>query len=188
MPTPTASGSTDLTPVNSNAAVITSVERPALPVLGSPTAAGLADLARVLAQRVDIWQPLARFEEQERFFTRIAGERGWEAWLLTWLPGQRTGLHNHGDSAGAFIVVSGVLEEFAAIRGSGATHLRREAFTPRHVRSFGRRHIHDVVNSAGVPAISLHVYAPELTRMRRLRIDDGGRLRVVSRERAGEHW
>ena len=35
----------------------------------------------------------------------------YEAWLLTWLPGQSTGLHDHGGSAGAFTVLSGVVEE-----------------------------------------------------------------------------
>jgi hypothetical protein len=190
MPTPIATPvSTDPTPADSDADVATPVERLGFPVLSPPTAAGLSDLARVLAGRADTWQPLVRFEERERFYTRLAAEPGWEAWLLTWLPGQRTGLHDHGDSAGAFVVVSGVLEEFAATRtDGGTTHLRREAFTARHVRSFGRRHVHDVVNSAGVPAISLHVYAPVLTRMRRLRIDDGGRLQVVSRHRAGDDW
>jgi len=185
----TTSESTDPTSAASDAAVTTPVERPPLPVLGPPTTAGLADLAGVLARRGDIWRPLVRFSESERFYTRVAGERGWDAWLLTWLPGQRTGLHDHGDSAGAFIVVSGVLEEFVATpAGSGTTHLTRESFTPRHVRSFGRRHVHDVVNSAGVPAISLRVYAPVLTRMRRLRIDEGGRLHVVSQQRAGDDW
>jgi hypothetical protein len=189
MPSPITSPGSTVAPADGDAAVNTSVERLALPVLIPPTAAGLSDLARVLAERVDIWQPLVRFEERERFYARLAGQRGWEAWLLTWLPGQRTGLHDHGDSAGAFIVVSGVLEEFAATRtGNGTTHLRREAFTPRHVRPFGRRHVHEVVNSAGVPAISLHVYAPVLTRMRRLRIDGGGRLRLVSQQQAGEDW
>jgi len=190
MPTPiTAPVSTDPTPADSDTAATTTPQRVALPAPTPANAAGLADLARVLARRTEIWQPLVRFEERERFYTRLAADPGWEAWLLTWLPGQRTGLHDHGDSAGAFVVVSGVLEEFAATRtGSGITRLRRESITPRHVRAFGRRHVHDVVNSAGVPAISLHVYAPVLTRMRRLQIDDGGRLQVVSQHRAGDDW
>ncbi len=38
-------------------------------------------------------------------------------WLLSWLPGQRTGFHDHGSSGGAFTVVQGCLRERAAYGG-----------------------------------------------------------------------
>jgi hypothetical protein len=63
---------------------------PVLPKLSSPTPAGLARLATVLATRADLWRPLIQVDQENRWFTRIAGGDGWEAWLLTWLPGQRT--------------------------------------------------------------------------------------------------
>ena len=40
-----------------------------------------------------------------------------EAWLLTWLPGQGTDWHDHGGSAGAFVVVQGALVEGTAVHG-----------------------------------------------------------------------
>ena len=49
------------------------------------------------------------------------------------------------------------------------------------------RVLHDVVNSAAAPAISLHVYSPALSTMSRYRYVDG-RLVVISVERAGRDW
>ena len=41
-------------------------------------------------------------------------------WLLSWLPGQGTGLHDHGGSAGAFAVVRGTLHERVGARADAA--------------------------------------------------------------------
>jgi hypothetical protein len=181
----------DTVPFPSRVAGSTSASAPIdpLPVLPSPTPSGLADIARVLAQRDGVWASLVRFDPAERFVTRIAAERGWEAWLLTWLPGQSTGLHDHGGSAGAFVTLQGILDEVAVTprrAGPGQRSVRTRV-TARQVRSFGRHHVHNVVNSGSVPAVSLHVYAPVLASMTRYELRDG-RLQVTSRERAGQDW
>src|SRR3712207_8332217 len=41
-----------------------------------------------------------------------------QVWLLSWLPGQGTGLHDHGGSAGALAVVRGTLSEAVGDRKS----------------------------------------------------------------------
>lgn len=179
---------------------------PLLPHLSSPTPAGLSAVARVLATRSALWRPLVEFDADDRFYTRFAGGDGWEAWLLGWLPGQTTGLHDHGDSAGAFIVLEGTLEERtprsrprlpevpdrrglpAGTRPVGVTTLDSRRLATGQLRTFGPEHLHDVINSDSIPAVSLHVYGPALSRMTRYAIDEDGLLQVLTRETAGADW
>lgn len=152
------------------------------------TAAGSRDLSRITAQLVAepwLWWPHVRYEASQRYYTRVAADESYEAWLLTWLPGQSTGLHDHGGSSGAFVVVTGALTETTVAPG-GRHEVVRLLTRPR-VRTFDAAHVHDVANRGTVPAISLHVYAPALQTMRRYeRIDD--QLRQVSQEKAGASW
>ena len=70
-----------------------------------------------------------------------------EVWLISWLPGQSTGFHDHGGAAGAFSVVWGSLDEYVATRRG-----RRRAVTPvtsGEVQAFGPHYVHDVRNSVG---------------------------------------
>jgi Cysteine dioxygenase type I len=148
------------------------------------------EVARSLAGRVDLWRPVVRFTEP-RFFTRLATGPGWEAWLLTWLPGQSTGLHDHGGSAGAFAVLGGFVDEDLPLRRSpGAaarTHLMTRRYRPGQIRAFGAQHVHDVAVRSGRRAVTLHVYAPRLTTMTRYDLSDG-ELVVTAREQEGEDW
>ena len=140
----------------------------------------LADIARRYAA-----QPLQpRFDADRRWYTRLGAADDHEAWLLTWLPGQHTDLHDHGGSAGAFLVVSGVLDE-SLVTADGA--LADTAMVAGTVREFGAHHIHRIVNRGTVPAVSVHVYAPALSAMTRYRLA-GGRLVVESMNLAGVDW
>jgi predicted metal-dependent enzyme (double-stranded beta helix superfamily) len=129
-----------------------------------------------------------RFNAAERWYHRIASEADHEVWLLTWLPGQGTDLHDHGGSVGAFHVLSGTLTEDTV----QATDPASPRITARELgegagRRFGSRHIHRITNGSGRPAISLHVYGPALTTMTRYRITAGA-LDVVAVEQAGIQW
>jgi predicted metal-dependent enzyme (double-stranded beta helix superfamily) len=158
------------------------------------TSPRLHHLVRHLAERTELWMPHVRFAAASRWSVRVAATDEFEAWLLTWLPGQSTGLHDHGGSAGAFTVLRGVLEEStmppAWQRGPAA--LVHRALPVGRVRAFGADLVHDVANPAlpgsGEPAVSLHVYAPALETMRRFVLDDDGHVQVVSLERAGRDW
>jgi hypothetical protein len=118
------------------------------------TRALLVRAAEALGSRPELWQPLVRFDADERYFTRIpqrlAIPGGFEAWLLTWLPGQGTGWHDHGGSAGAVAVVSGTLAEYL-LMGSEVAPLERGDLRPGQVRAFGAQHRHEMVNSAPSP-------------------------------------
>jgi mannose-6-phosphate isomerase-like protein (cupin superfamily) len=155
--------------------------------------AGLAALARRYAEDPESWPFAPRFSAASRWYGRIGGDDHHEAWLLTWLSGQATDLHDHGGSAGAFVVVGGTLTEQVV----DTDHLlgNRHPVVPREVtlptgaaRAFGPRHVHRITNAGTVPAVSLHVYAPALREMTRYRIDDGGRLGVAVVEKAGVDW
>ena len=156
------------------------------------TSPRLQHLVRRLAEHTELWEPHVRFAAASRWSVRVAATDEYEAWLLTWLPGQSTGLHDHGGSAGAFTVLRGVLEEStmppASSRGPAA--LVHRTLSAGRVRAFGPDLVHDVANPAGAgePAVSLHVYAPALETMRRFVLDDQGQVQVVSLERAGADW
>jgi mannose-6-phosphate isomerase-like protein (cupin superfamily) len=145
--------------------------------------------ARRYAARPDDWPIAARFNPVRRWYQRLADGPDSEVWLLSWLPGQGTDLHDHGGSSGAFVVVRGALTEHtvAASPGGGPPRQRERLLPAGEGRSFGPRHIHRIVNAGLQPAVSLHVYGPALQEMTRYRVDDG-RLLVSAVERAGTDW
>lgn len=136
----------------------------------------------------DQWPVAPRFNPVDRWYHRLAAEPDHEVWLLTWLPGQHTDLHDHGGSAGAFHVYSGTLTEDTVTEGGdGAPRITGRELGEGAGRRFGSRHIHRITNRSSAPAISLHVYGPALTSMTRYRIGAGG-LDVAAIERAGVQW
>lgn len=147
----------------------------------------LRDIARRTAGDPASWGVAPRFDAASRWYARLFAAADHEAWLLTWLPGQSTDLHDHGGSAGAFALVSGALTEETVHAGTNGAVLRSASFTAGDARPFGTRHVHRIVNTSTEPAISLHVYGPALTRMTRYRLRDGA-LHVLEIDRAGVAW
>ncbi|RJK95458.1 cysteine dioxygenase [Vallicoccus soli] len=153
---------------------------------GAPSPADLSRLVRRLAAEQDLWRGAVRYDPDHRHYARVATGTGYEAWLLTWLPGQSTGLHDHGGSAGAFTVLRGALRELSPRADGLRTRLRERVLQTAAVRTFGPDHLHDVAALDG-PAVSLHLYGPALTTMTRYALVDGV-LRVTAREGAGSDW
>ncbi|WP_406476818.1 cysteine dioxygenase [Streptomyces platensis] len=141
------------------------------PVPAHPaTVAGFAGLARSIAADRAAWAPLVRYDATTRWYHRLrtvpqalgsarAGEApmGYEVWLLSWVPGQGSGRHDHGASSGVLTVLEGELTEH--IEGGPRT------LTAGAQRVFAPGYVHEVVNDALTPAVSLHVYFPGLTNM-----------------------
>jgi Cysteine dioxygenase type I len=75
-------------------------------------------LAARYAATPEQWPVAPRFNPVDRWYHRLAVADEHEVWLLTWLPGQGTELHDHGGSAGAFHVVSGTLTEDTVVAGT----------------------------------------------------------------------
>ncbi|MEV4410497.1 cysteine dioxygenase family protein [Catellatospora sp. NPDC049609] len=144
--------------------------------------------ARALAASPQAWGVTPRFDPGQRWYHRLLSEAGLEAWLLTWLPGQQTDLHDHGGSAGAFVVVAGSLTERTVRQElDGRASLTARVLTAGAGRQFGGHHVHQIVNNGLEPAISVHVYGPELATMTRYRLR-GDRLTVEAVDRAGAQW
>jgi predicted metal-dependent enzyme (double-stranded beta helix superfamily) len=149
----------------------------------------LAKLAVELAAQAEIWRPLLHVDPDRRWYTRLRVGDGWEAWLLTWLPGQGTDLHDHGGSSGAFTVLSGELEELTpAPTGPDPRRLASRRLRSGEVRSFGASHIHQMVGVGDGVAASLHVYGPALTVMNRYELDVERGPVIATTERAGQDW
>lgn len=156
---------------------------PAVAPATALTPALLAETVRSLAARPALWRPRVTFTAPGRWYGRLEAAETHEVWLLTWLPGQGTEIHDHGGSSGAIAVVQGELTE----RLFPANGPVERTLTPGGVRPFGGHHIHQVVNSGTAPAISVHAYAPALATQTYYRLEgDGRRLTPVRTEAVGE--
>jgi mannose-6-phosphate isomerase-like protein (cupin superfamily) len=146
----------------------------------------LVDLARRYAAAPGQWPVPLRFTAHHRWYHRIAADDDHEAWLLTWLPGQHTDLHDHGHASGALLVLYGTVQEQVVSRTDRPT-LQNRLIQAGEARAFGPHHVHRVGNVATTSAVSLHVYAPALTTMTRYQLTDAG-LRVLGVDQAGVSW
>lgn len=125
------------------------------------TVAEFAGLARAVAADRAQWEPLLRYDPATRWYARLRTGPGYEVWLLTWVPGQSSGRHDHGLSSGVLTVLRGELTEHA-LTGAGET---RRTLAGGAQRFFAPGYLHEVVNDTLEPAVSLHVYFPGLTEM-----------------------
>jgi predicted metal-dependent enzyme (double-stranded beta helix superfamily) len=149
----------------------------------------LVKIVTSLANQRALWEPLVSYDPIARYYVRLAREHEFEAWLLTWLPGQGTDWHDHGGSAGAFITLRGALTERHAEVGYGRPRIvpgSRELVAGT-LRSFGSRHVHEVANRGVDPAVSVHVYAPSLVEMHHYEVR-GDLLHVATSQLLGVNW
>jgi hypothetical protein len=98
-----------------------------------------------------------------------SGERRWveldsspylQIWLHSWPAGAETGWHDHDESAGAFLAVSGTFSEQTAL---GDDHIQT-TFIGGQGRPFPPWHFHNVSNVGLDTAFSVHLFTPRLTR------------------------
>lgn len=124
------------------------------------TVARFAALAASVAAEPARWAPLVRYDAVSRWYHRLCAGEGYDAWLLSWVPGQGSGRHGHGPSSGVFTVLRGALTE----RADG--HAAR-LLEPGVLRVCAPGSVHEVFNASLEPAASVHVYFPGLTEMPR---------------------
>ena len=135
----------------------------------------LAEIVSQFASSVG-WLNRVRLRTEHRWYERLYHGPDYDIWAISWMPGQSTGYHDHGKSAGAFVVATGILEE----------HRPGEpifAIEPGQPRAFGSDYAHDVRNASIAPAITIHAYSPPLSEMNEYDLDGD---RLVPRERASE--
>ncbi|MER7111030.1 cysteine dioxygenase [Streptomyces sp. NPDC000229] len=121
------------------------------------TVAEFVGLARSIAADRTQWAHLVEYDATTRWYHRLRTGPGYEVWLLSWVPGQGTGMHDHGNSSGVLTVLEGELTE--------RTEKGARMLTGGAQRVFAPGYAHDVVNDSLEPAVSLHVYYPGLTDM-----------------------
>lgn len=151
---------------------MTTTTNPVPPIIDAPlqraitnalTAQDLASLVSELADYPPSWAPYLRFGISERWWTRLRGDDTVDVWLLTWVTDTGTDLHDHGQSTGAFTVVSGTLEE---VRPEGPNgELVVTSLEPGDVRAIERGVVHDVRSRSPLQTISIHAYSPPLREM-----------------------
>jgi predicted metal-dependent enzyme (double-stranded beta helix superfamily) len=135
----------------------------------------LAAEVRRLTSAPAEWVARVRLDPEGRWYEQIKVNEALELWLISWLPGQSTGFHDHGGANGAFGVVWGELDEHmvAPVGTPGGSVVRTVG--AGLVRPFGKRHVHDVRNSSETSvAVSVHAYSPPLSAMTRYNLTDGG--------------
>lgn len=128
----------------------------------------------------DSWRHLLRYDPDQRFSALIDSDERQEVWLMSWLPGQQTDLHDHAFSTGAFTVVSGQLTETVARRApDGRAVSERHPLVAGQSRVFGPGYVHEVRNEGPDTAVSVHVYRGGGREMRPYHLDShGGPVRV----------
>ena len=138
------------------------------------TPSELEDVARRIAERTDIWEPLVRVDAERRRFELIYEDDRMDAWVLSWMPGQGTGFHDHYvSSVGLACVKGGVREDWLRF---GEPELEFQ-LRPGDTRQGGPGYIHRVRHAVGEPAVTIHVYSPRLDEVGQYRLDDNGVMR-----------
>ncbi|MBV8861116.1 MAG: cysteine dioxygenase family protein [Mycobacterium sp.] len=170
-------------PVRPGASAIRSVS--------GPTRLRLADLLHVtdrsadevLSGKYDHLVPTGGVPTADGWFARLYNDDEVDIWLISWVPGQSTELHDHGGSLGALTLLSGSLDEF---RWDGE-RLRLRRLEAGDQAGFPLGWVHDVVwapprpapavtpvTASAVPRVTLpaalqgptlsvHAYSPPLT-------------------------
>ena len=133
-------------------------------------------VARDIAARPEIWLPLVHTSRERRRYELICEDDRMDAWVLSWMPGQGTGFHDHYISGVGLCVAQGGVRE-DQLRYSAGDRSRR--LRPGDSRRGGPGYIHRVEYDIGEPAVTIHVYSPRLDWVGQYRIDDD---EVVRRE------
>jgi predicted metal-dependent enzyme (double-stranded beta helix superfamily) len=136
----------------------------------------LLSLVCEVAANEAAWLPHLQLpSDGQRWWGRLHTDAHVDVWLLSWLPGQTTDLHDHGASAAGFTVVRGVLQELRVASTGPQRAIRHRPGAPAYVAP---ALVHDVHAVAGTPAVSIHAYSPPLTRMTYYEREPSGALHV----------
>lgn len=135
---------------------------------------------RVLAGRFDRLLPDGGLPGHRRWYTRLHADDDLDVWLISWVAGHATELHDHGGSLGALTVLSGSLDEF---RWDGQ-RLRRRRLEAGDQAAFPLGWVHDVTATGDTPfeTLSVHAYSPPLTAMSYYEVTARQRLRRTRTE------
>jgi predicted metal-dependent enzyme (double-stranded beta helix superfamily) len=141
---------------------------------GILTPGELEVVAGLIAERREIWEPLVRTDSVQRRFELVYEDDRMDAWVLSWMPGQGTGFHDHDlSSVGIACVQGGVREDWLRFAQPELEFQLR----PGDLRRGGPGYIHRVRHALGEPAVTIHVYSPRLDHVGQYRVDESGVMR-----------
>lgn len=117
---------------------------------------------------------LASFSSQHYTRTSVYRADGFEALLLCWEPGQRTPLHNHKGSCCVVRVLQGTATEIVYKHSNSGLLfpvVSHECTVGQSIASYDSD-IHQMANLGSANMVTLHIYAPALTKMELLSLDN----------------
>jgi hypothetical protein len=166
---PVPSGVLAWFPVLPYSPAVRSVSEPTRPRLPDLLHATDREADEVLSGHYDHLIPPGGVPTDDRWFVRLYGADEIDIWLISWVPGHATELHDHGGSLAALTLLSGSLDEF---RWDGA-QLRLRRLEAGDQAGFPLGWVHDVVwaqtgaapSATPGPTLSVHAYSPPLTAM-----------------------
>ena len=157
-------------------------------VASPPTRLRLPDLLHatdryadgVLEGGFDYLLPPGGLPTDARWFTRLHADDELDVWLISWVAGQATELHDHCGSLGALTLLSGALHEY---RWDGQ-RLRRRQLEAGDQAGFPLGWVHDVAaaRTASPETLSVHAYSPPLAAMSYYEVTPRQTLRRVRTE------
>lgn len=134
----------------------------------------LVELGRRIAA-TGAWRDYLVESHEYRDYRLVFENEYTDIWVLSWLPGQTTGFHDHDISEVGITVLEGALRE---------SHMRMGAEPTSHVMRAGETqegpfgYIHQVQHEEGEIAASLHAYSPPLLRVGQYREREGRMIRL----------
>lgn len=125
--------------------------------------AELCTVVRSVAAQPGAWNSPLDFDASGGWSRLLYANDHYDLWVLTWVPGQQTEVHDHGGSASAFTVLRGSLVE---LRPNARGRLLPELLPIGFTRWVAPHAVHQVRNAeARTPAVSVHAYSPPLRTM-----------------------
>ena len=125
----------------------------------------------------EIWEPLVDADPDRRRYELLYEDDRMDAWVLSWMPGQGTGFHDHYISGVGLAVAAGAVREDLMVYGREHIALDLQA---GDTRQGGPGYIHRVTHASGEPAVTIHVYSPRLDWVGQYRLDEA--TGIVRRE------
>jgi Cysteine dioxygenase type I len=141
---------------------------------GLLTTGELEQLAVDIFERPEIWKPLVRVDAEQRRYELIYEDEHVDAWVLSWMPGQGTGFHDHYISGVGLCCAQGGVREDLLVYGGPDVELY---LGPGDARRGGPGYIHRVRHELGDPAVTIHVYSPRLDWVGQYRLGESGLVR-----------
>jgi hypothetical protein len=143
---------------------------------GLLTSEELEEIAVGIVGRPELWEPLVRTDAEHRRYELVYEDDRMDAWVLSWMPGQGTGFHDHYISGVGLCCAAGGVREDLLVYGGNDIELHLRAGDSRRG---GPGYIHRVRHELGVPAVTIHVYSPPLDWVGQYRLAENG---IVRRE------